>query len=99
MTTIAAQTVEYRALRSQRNRSAWWTDEIKEAIERKRRAYKKMIQRNVVDEIRVNRTEYKLLNRNVKEMVQKIKRKVDGEFGIKLNDKFNDNEKLGKREE
>ena len=51
MTTIAAQTVEYRALRSQRNRSAWWTDEIKEAIERKRRAYKKMIQRNVVDEI------------------------------------------------
>ena len=39
------------------------------------------------------------MNRNVKEMVQKIKRKVDGEFGIKLNDKFNDNEKLGKREE
>ena len=54
-----AEMVGYRALRCQRKRSSRWTDEIKEAIERKRRAYMKIIQRNVGEEIRVRRTEYK----------------------------------------
>ena len=39
-------------------------------LEMKRRAQKKMLQRDVEEEIRVRRrTEYKLLNRKVKEMV------------------------------
>ena len=31
--------------------SAWWTDEIQDTIEERRRAYKKMLQWNVAEEI------------------------------------------------
>ena len=48
-----------------------------------------MQQKNVDEEIKVRRTEYKLLNRNVKDLVKVSKIKKDEEFGIKLNDKFN----------
>ena len=54
-----------------------------------------MIQWNVEDEIRVwRRTEYKFLNRKVKGLLEKIKRKVDEEFGIKVSEKYNENNKL-----
>ena len=53
VTTVTAEVVGYRALRSQRKGSAWWTDEIKETIERKRRAYKK----NTLRECGRNKTE------------------------------------------
>ena len=63
--------------------SAWWIDEIKLAIERKRKAYGKMLQMNVEEEIRVKRrTEYKLLNRKKKKLVKESERKVDGEFSM-----------------
>ncbi len=40
--------------------SAWWTNEIKEAVEEKKKAYKKMLQRNVPEDERVRRrSEYK----------------------------------------
>ena len=56
VTTEAIEMVGYRALRSQRKGSAWWTDEIKMAIKRKRRVvYKKMLPRNVEKGIRVRR--------------------------------------------
>ncbi len=32
--------------------TAWWTQEIKIAVEEKRKAYKKMLQRNVTEEVR-----------------------------------------------
>ena len=35
----AGEVDEYRSLRVQRKGSAWWTDEIKETIEGKRRVY------------------------------------------------------------
>ena len=43
-----------------------------------------MLQRNVEEEIRVRRIEYKSLNRKVKELVKENKRKMGEEFGIKL---------------
>ena len=43
------------------------------------------------EEIRVRRTEYKLLNRKVKELMKESKWKVYEEFGIKLSEKFNKN--------
>ncbi len=32
--------------------TAWWTQEIKMAVEEKRKVYKKMLQRNVPEEVR-----------------------------------------------
>ena len=40
------------------------------------------------------KTEYKSWNRNFNELVKESKRKLDEEFGIKLSEKFNTNEKL-----
>ena len=40
--------------------NAWWTNEIKDAVERKKRAYKKMLQRNLPEEVKARRkSEYK----------------------------------------
>ena len=59
----------------QRKGNEWWTDETKEAIDEKWRAYKKLVQRNVAEKIRVRRrTEYKTWNKKVKELVQENKR-------------------------
>ena len=75
LTSVAAEMVGYRALTSHRKGSTWLTDQIKEAIEEKR-AYKKMLQRNVEVVIRVRcRTYYSLLNRKVKELVKRSKGK------------------------
>ena len=65
-------------------------------MEGKRRAYKKMLQRNVA-EIRVRRTEDKSWNRKINELVKESKRKLDEEFDIQLNDRFNGNKKLLER--
>ena len=54
--------VGYKPLRVQRKGNISLTDEIKESIEGKRRAYKKFLQRNVADEIIVRRTEYRSWN-------------------------------------
>ena len=40
VTTVTTQVVGYRALRSQRKGTTWWTDVIKEAIEKMRKANK-----------------------------------------------------------
>ncbi len=53
-----------------------------------------MLQRNVTEEARVrSRTEYKSLNRKVKELVKKKskKRRVDDEFGRRRSEKVNEN--------
>ncbi len=40
--------------------NAWWTNEIKNAVEWKTRAYKKMLQRNLPEEVKARRkSEYK----------------------------------------
>ena len=43
MNAVAAEMVGYRVDRGRRKKNAWWTDEIKEAVEEKRRAYEKML--------------------------------------------------------
>ena len=87
VTTVAAEVIGYRAMRSQRKGITWRTDEIKETIERNRKAYKKMLQRIMEEDMKVRRkTEYKLLNGKVKVLVKESNRKVDKEFGIKLSE-------------
>lgn len=95
VTAVAAEVVGYKVCRSRRKGSAWWADKIKEAIEWKKKAYKKMLQRNVDGEIRERRkNEYKSWNRRMKELVKENKMRVDEEFGRKLSEKLNGNKKL-----
>ncbi len=52
-----------------------------------------MLQRNVTEEARVrSRTEYKSLNRKVKELVKK--RRVDDEFGRRRSEKVSEREEV-----
>ena len=74
MTTVAIEVVGYRALKSQRKGSVWWTNEV---MERKRRVYRKMLHRNVEEEIRARRRIEYMLNRKVKELVKESKRKSE----------------------
>ena len=74
-----------------RKGNAWWTQEIKEAIEDKKRAYKS-IAKKLTEEIRERRrSEYKSCSRKVKGFVNESKRKVDEEFGRKLSEHFFEN--------
>ena len=59
VTTVVSEVVGYRVLKGGRKGNAWWTQEIKEAIQDKR-AYKKMLQKNVSEQIRERRYEYVL---------------------------------------
>ena len=45
--TVAQEVVGYRVGRDRVKGSAWWTDEIKGTVEEKKKAYKKMLQRNM----------------------------------------------------
>ncbi len=49
------EVVGYKTCRRGRKGTAWWTQEIKIAVEEKRKAYKKMLQRNVTEEVRERR--------------------------------------------
>ena len=46
LTAVEAELVGYKAFRGKTKGSTWWTAIIKEATKRKRRAYKKMLQRS-----------------------------------------------------
>ncbi len=71
-----------------------WTRELKDAVERKRKAYRKMLKGNVAEEGKGRRKrEYKACRNQVKRMVRENKRRVDEEFGRALCDKFRDNKK------
>ena len=60
-------------------------------MKRNRRAYKKILQRNLEEENYKSDEKFKLLNIKVKELVKESKRKLDEEFIIKLSEKFNEN--------
>ncbi len=62
---------------------AWWTDEIRRAVEEKKKAYKKMLRRNLSEKVSV-RSEYKTWKKKVKDLVDESKRRVDEEFSRKL---------------
>ncbi len=75
--------------------SAWWTQEIKMAVEEKRKAYKKMLQRNLPEEVREQRKrEYRDSKTLVKRLVRESKEKADEDFGRKLSAEDVENKKL-----
>ncbi len=74
--------------------NVWWPTEIKDAVKRKKRAYKKMLQRNLPKEVKVRRkSEYKEWKKRVRKMIKMSKRRVDEEFGRKLSQNFSENKK------
>ncbi len=75
--------------------NAWWTNEIKDAVERKKRAYKKILQRNLPEEVKARRkSEYKDWKNRVRELIEESKTRVDEEFGRKLRQNFSENNKF-----
>ncbi len=81
--------------RGKKKGNAWWTNEIKDAVERKKGAYKKMLQRNLPEEVKARRkSEYKDWKNRVRELIEESKRRVDEEFGRKLSQNFSENKKL-----
>ncbi len=75
-----------------RKGNAWWTNEIKDAVEGKKKAYKKMLQRNLPEELKARRkSEYKEWKKRVRELIEESKRRVNEEFGRKLSHNFSEN--------
>ncbi len=75
--TVAQEVVGYRVCRDRVQGIAWWTDEMKGAIEEKKKAYKKMLQRNVSEEVSARRNKYKVWKKKVKELVNESKMRID----------------------
>jgi len=95
----ATEVVGYKTYRRGKRGTAWWTQEIKVAVEEKRKAYKKMLQRNVPDEVRERRKrEYRDRKALVKRLVRESKERVDEDFGRKLSAEYVENKKLFWRE-
>ncbi len=71
------------------------TYEIGDAVEGKKRAYKKIPQRNLPEVVKCRRkSEYKEWKKEVKELIEESRRRVDEEFGRKLSQNFSENKKL-----
>ncbi len=93
------EVVGYKKCRRGKKRTAWWTQEIKIAVEEKRNAYKKMLQRNVAEEVREQRKrEYRDSKALVKRLVTESEERVDEDFGRKLSAEYVENKKLFWRE-
>ncbi len=92
---VTEEVVGYKTCRRGKNGTAWWTQEIKTAVEEKRKAYKKMLQRNVPEEMREQRKrEYTESKALVKRLVRESKERVDEKFGRKLSEEYVENKKL-----
>ncbi|KAK3881607.1 hypothetical protein Pcinc_013953 [Petrolisthes cinctipes] len=90
-----AEVVGYKSQKRGKKGSAWWSEEVKDAVKEKRKAYRRTLQRNVSEEVRERwEREYNVCKRQVKRMVSESKRRVDEEFGWKLSEKFKENKKL-----
>ena len=75
--------------------SAWWTEEVREAVRDKRNAYKKTLERNVPERVRSERKrEYIRYKRRVKQVVDENKKRVDEDFGRRLSEKYKENKRL-----
>ncbi len=86
---VGDEVVGWRESEGRKKGNAWWTDEIKDAVERKKKAYKKRLQRNLPEEVKARRkSEYKEWKKKVRELIEESKRRVDEEFGRKLKSKF-----------
>ena len=84
--SVAEEVCGVKKIKGNRNKgSAWWTNEVKQAVERKREAYVKWNEKNVPAEIRrVRRQEYIDRRNEVKRIIRESKKKVDEDFGKKL---------------
>ena len=74
--------------------TAWWNDEVKQAVEQKKKAYSEW-QANIGREVeREKREVYVSKRREVKRLVKESKKRVDEEFGRNLGEKWRENKKL-----
>ncbi len=68
---------------------------MKNAVEGKKKAYKKMLKRNLPEEVKAwRKSEHKEWKKIVMELIEESKRRVDEEFGRKLSQNFSENKKL-----
>ncbi len=68
---------------------------MKDAVEWKKKAHEKMLQRYLPEEVKVRRkSEHKEWKNRVRELIEESKRRVDEEFGRKLSQNFSENKKL-----
>ncbi len=82
---VANEVVGWRERKGRKKGNAWWTSEIKDAVEQKKRTYRKMLQRNLLEEVKARRkSEYKEWKKRVRRLIEESKRRVDEEFGRKL---------------
>ncbi|KAK4329643.1 hypothetical protein Pmani_000045 [Petrolisthes manimaculis] len=69
--------------------TAWWTEEVKRAIEEKKKAYRDLLGGKGNGEVeRLKRELYLEKKRVVKRVVSESKRRVDEEFGRNLSEKW-----------
>ncbi len=52
---IGVAVVWYKLQRGRKSGNSWWTNDIKNAVGKKRKAYKRMFQRNVLEEVKEKR--------------------------------------------
>ena len=75
--------------------NTWWSEEVKEAVGKKREAYKKTLERNVTERVRNERKRvYAECKRRVKQVIQESKRRMDENFGRQLSEKFKEDKRL-----
>ncbi len=92
---VASEVVGLRETGGSKKMECMMMDEIKNAVEWKERAYKKMLQRNLPEEMKARRKlEYKEWKKKVRELIEESKRKVDEEFGRKPSENFSENKKI-----
>ncbi len=76
---------------------AWWTDEVKEAVEQKKAGYVKTLQRNVLEHVMDRIREYMECKRRVKWVIKQSKMKVDEKFGRKLSEMYRVKNCIGRK--
>ncbi len=74
--------------------TAWWNDEVKQAVEQKKKAFDEWIASRGRREEREKREVYMRKKREVKRVVRESKRRIDEEFGRNLSMKWRENKKL-----
>ncbi len=91
---VADEVLGWKESGGKRKGNAWWTNEIKDVVEGKKKAYKKMLQRNLPEEVKASsKSENKEWKKKVRELIKLSKRRVDEEFGRKQSKNLSENKK------
>ena len=93
---VVEEVVGYKILKKKGRRGdPWWSEEVKNSIEEKKRLYKKTLDKSVSIEERMRRVEeYRVCKNRVKQEIRESKRRVREECGRKLSEAFGENKKL-----